>query len=201
MYSGVLLSGGMDSAIALYWARVRRGGLTAWSIDYGQKHKRELVAAKAIAKAAGVPHRQIKLGVPWPPIGSNGVVYGRNLALLNTVGAQLAVRGGGDTVELIIGATREDFDGFPDCRPEFMAAASRALTLGFGIETFVVAPFVTQPKAHMLTEARSMPGAWEAIGLSWTCYEGKDVPCGACSACTKRAAAFAEAGQEDPWHA
>lgn len=201
MNSGVLLSGGMDSAIALHWARVRRGGLTAWSIDYGQKHKRELVAAKAIAKAAGVPHRQIKLGVPWPPIGSNGVVVGRNLALLNTVGAQLAVRGGGDTVEIIIGATREDFDGFPDCRPEFMAAASRALTLGFGVETFVVAPFVTQPKAAMVKDALSMPGAWEAIGMSWTCYEGGAAPCGACSACVKRAAAFAEAGQEDPWHA
>lgn len=202
MNTGVLLSGGMDSAIALHWAKESRSSATAWSIDYGQKHKkRELEAAKAIAKAAGVPQREVSLRVPWPPIGSDNIVYGRNLMMLSTVAAQLAVRGGGEPVEVVIGANREDYDGFPDCRPEFLSAASKALSLGLGVEVVIAAPFIDRTKAAMLRECKALPGAWGAVAMSWTCYLGGELPCGTCSACMKRSAAFAEIGEADPWHA
>lgn len=202
MNTGVLLSGGSDSAIALHWAKASRSSVTAWSIDLGQRHRaRELAAAKAIAAAAGVPQREIKLRVPWPPIGSDNIVHGRNMMLLSTVAAQLAVRGGGDPVEVVIGANREDYDSFPDCRPEFLSAASKALSLGLGVEVVIAAPFIDRTKATMLRECKALPGAWDAVAMSWTCYLGGDAPCGACAACVKRAAAFAEIGEADPWHA
>jgi 7-cyano-7-deazaguanine synthase len=199
---GALLSGGMDSAAALHWALDTYGSVTAFSVDYGQAHRSpELAAAKKIAEAAAVPLRPLRVLIPWPPLAGD-VVPGRNIILLSTVAAQCVVRGGGDAARVVIGANAADSAGFPDCRPEFLAAAGTALGLGLGVEVTVVAPFVLSTKADIIRTARGLgPRAWEAIGLSWSCYRGGATPCGQCNACLKRAEGFAEAGEVDPWHA
>jgi len=187
----------MDSAVALYWS-LARGQCSAWWLDYGQRHKdREREAARKIGALAGVKVEERRVTIPWAPIQGD-VIPGRNLILLSVIGAQVAVRGGGDSVELVVGANAADLDGFPDCRPEFLAAAAKAIGSGLGCDVRIAAPFVVSTKAEILREAKQF-GAWDAVGASWTCYQGGSVPCGECSACVKRAAAFAEVGEEDPW--
>lgn len=202
MSTGVLLSGGMDSVVALYWARERRRDVSAWSVDYGQKHRKcELDAAKRVAVLAGVPHRVLTARVPWAPMTGGGVVLpGRNIILLSIVAAQVATRSGGEHSEVVIGANLADYDGFPDCRPEFLAAASKAISLGLGAQVDVVAPFILNAKYELVSAARSF-GAWDALAISWSCYEGGEAPCGTCGACVKRAEGFEKAGEVDPWHA
>lgn len=196
----VLLSGGMDSAVALHWAIAHRRPAFALAIDYGQPHRvRELAAAREVAKASLVPLREGRLLAPWPPMQGD-VVVGRNLHLLNAAAAQGAVRGGGEPVDVVIGCNLADAEGFPDCRPEFLRAAGQAIGLGIGVQVQIVAPFIASAKAQIVREARELgPAAWHALRLSWSCYRGGDAPCGECGACVKRAAGFAAAGEEDPW--
>lgn len=199
--TGVLLSGGLDSTVALYWARDRGSAVSAWSVDYGQKHRnRELSSARRIAALAEVPHRELGAKIPWAPMTGGVVLPGRNIILLSMVAAQVATRSGGGRVEVVIGANQADYEGFPDCRPEFLAAAGRAIGLGLGVEVSVVAPFILDSKASLVRSARAL-GAWDAVAISWSCYEGGDAPCGACAACVKRAEGFAQAGEVDPWRA
>lgn len=200
MATGVLLSGGMDSVVALYWARETRRDVSAWSIDYGQKHaKRELDAAKRVCVLAGIPQRMLTARVSWAPMTGGVVLPGRNIILLSIVAAQVASRNGGEPSEVVIGANLADYDGFPDCRPEFLAAASKAVSLGLGARVDVVAPFVLNAKYELVNAARSF-GAWDALAISWSCYEGGASPCGTCGACVKRAEGFEKAGEADPWH-
>jgi 7-cyano-7-deazaguanine synthase len=198
----VLLSGGMDSAVALHWAlsQFSIGSMTAWSMDYGQAHKaKELEAARAIAEAAEVPYRSLKAQIPWAPMNGD-VLAGRNLMLLSVVSAQAAARSGGEPVTIIIGACEADAAGFPDCRPEFLLAAQEALTLGLGVPVTVVAPLLLLSKTQIVLMAKRLGAAANrALLRSWSCYRGGEVPCGECNACRKRAEGFAGAGMVDAW--
>lgn len=198
----VLLSGGMDSAVALHWSlsQYAQGSITAWSFDYGQAHKaRELDAARTIAAAAEVPFRLLKAQIPWAPMDGD-VLAGRNLMLLSVVAAQAAARGGGEPATVVIGACAADSEGFPDCRPEFLVAAQNALTLGLGVPITIVAPLLFLSKEQIVRLARNLgPRAVSALLRSWSCYRGGEVPCGECNACRKRAEGFAGAGMVDAW--
>lgn len=197
---GVLLSGGMDSAVALHWSMWRYGSehITSWSIDYGQKHRaKELLAAREIASGAGVVHRELKVSIPWAPINGD-VIPGRNLILLSIVSAQLVSRGSGEPATVVIGACADDQTGFPDCRPEFFLSAQQAMTAGMGSSVSVVAPFITSSKAQIATEAKRLgDSAVSALAKSWSCYVGEQSPCGVCSACIKRERGLKEAGMGD----
>lgn len=195
----VLLSGGLDSTVCLYWARSKYTRVRCLSVDYGQRHRRELEAAKSVAALAGVEHRGVKASVPWPPMAGD-VLPGRNTILLGIASAHLAAWSGGEGGDVVIGCCGADAAAFPDCRADFLLATSKAVSLGLGCEVSVIAPLVDRTKAQTLSTAKDV-GAWDALALTWTCYRGEAVPCGACNSCKGRAAGFAELGTEDPWHA
>lgn len=209
----VLLSGGMDSAIALHWALAEYGReqVLAVSIDYGQRHRRELDSAARIAAAAGVEHVQQAIVVPWGESlltsGTKGrpqaspVVPGRNVVLATLAAATVLARGGG---AIVIGCCSDDAAGFPDCRPRFVRAMTEALSAAFDRVVKIEAPLLELSKASMLSYAARIPGALEAVDLSWSCYEPRfadacgPIACQHCNACALRARAFDAVGRRDP---
>lgn len=215
----VLLSGGLDSATCLWWARARGLGLHALSLRYGQRHAKELSSARALAAAAGAEFHEVDLRLPWlktsslvdgakalpdvplSRIGRGGVpstyVPGRNTMFV-ALGLSLADAVGAEAV--VVGANALDYSGYPDCRPEFYRAFGRVARLGTkrgagGRRLDVVAPLVRMDKAAIARLARKLG---VPIGLTWSCYAGASRPCGRCDSCKLRAKGFAEAGFADP---
>src|SRR3954468_866498 len=218
----VLLSGGLDSTTALAVARSRGFDCYALSVDYGQRHRVELDRAEAVAKALGaVEHRVVKIdlrsiggsaltaeiAVPKDRSAddmSHGVpityVPARNTILLGLALGYAEVVG---TFDLFIGANVLDYSGYPDCRPEFLAAfenlanlATKAATEGVG-RYRVHAPLLKMTKAEIIREGVRL-GVDYAATLS--CYDpdGAGRACGRCDSCQLRRKGFAEAGVPDP---
>lgn len=199
----VLLSGGQDSTTCLYWA-LARGPVEALVIDYGQRHSREIESATLVAHRAGVRLHEGRVRFPARSALTDGgpiatrpdglpttFVPGRNAAFL------ALAAGLGD--EVVIGCSAVDFSGYPDCRPAFLVAQQRALSLALDREIAITAPLIDRSKAQTVRLARSLgDDCWEALALSWTCYRGGERPCGECPACVLRAKGFAEAGETDP---
>jgi 7-cyano-7-deazaguanine synthase len=222
MKAVVLLSGGLDSTTVLAVARDRGFECYALSVDYGQRHRVELDRAAAVARALGaVEHRVVKLdlrqiggsaltadiAVPkdrGPEEIGHGVpvtyVPARNTVLLGLALGYAEVVGAFD---LFIGANVLDYSGYPDCRPEFLAAfanlanlATRAGTEGAG--TFRVhAPLLQMTKAEIIRAGTKL-GVNYALTLS--CYDPDETgrACGRCDSCSLRKKGFAEAGMPDP---
>lgn len=186
----VLLSGGMDSALALHWALGKGWDVFALSIDYGQRHRVELAAARRIAAKAGVELVERRIEIPWQDSsltgeGGSPVVPGRNLILATLAAAEVQARGG-DAV--MIACVSNDADVFPDCRPAFLEALSETLMLAVGVQ--VIAPFAEMTKREAVAAASQ--AALEAVALSWSCYDPQSRgarapgPCEECSACIAR---------------
>ena len=215
----VLLSGGLDSATALYWARAQGFQTTALTVHYGQRHVRELSAARALARRAGADWVPVRLSLPWlkasslvdrkkrlpeVPAGRIGkgpipstYVPGRNTVFLS-LAVSLADAAGAEAV--VIGSNAQDFSGYPDCRPEFNAAFQKAARLGTrrgaeGKRLALSAPLQRLDKAGIVRLARRLKVPLE---LTWSCYQGGRRPCGRCDSCKLRARGFAAAGVEDP---
>jgi len=211
----VLLSGGLDSTTALYWALDRGYKPVALSVRYGQRHERELSAARAVAKAAGVKLCEVELQLPWlttsslvdrkqklpdiplSRIGRGGIpstyVPGRNTIFL-ALGVSLADAVGAQAV--ILGANALDFSGYPDCRPAFLEAFGRVARLGTKTRRIgVLAPLKSLDKEGIVRLAKKV-GA--PLRLTWSCYAGGARPCGRCDSCKLRAKGFALAHLEDP---
>ncbi len=221
----VLLSGGIDSATAL--AVARRDGFTpfALTIDYGQRHHHELTAAKRVARSLDVrDHRIVQIDlraiggsvltadgqVPADrsiPKGDPSVapeipvtyVPARNSIFLSIAAAHAEVVG---ATHLFIGANAVDYSGYPDCRPAFIEAMERALTLGtkagiegkaFGIH----APLIHLSKAEIIKLGATLG---VDFSLTHSCYDpdAAGTPCGRCDSCLIRQRGFEEAGVPDP---
>lgn len=213
MMSLVLLSGGMDSTVALAHTLGQGHQAVALSVDYGQRHLRELAAAGDVARHYGVSHLMLDLtsygaltpgnaltdsGVVVPeghyaaPSMAATVVPNRNAVfLMAAVG--IAQAHGLETVVTAVHAG--DHPIYADCRPEFIAAAN--LTAGVATENRVriVAPFVNATKTDIAREGHQLHAP---LHLTWSCYQGGDVHCGRCGTCTERREAFTEAGVPDP---
>ncbi|MBI5209914.1 MAG: 7-cyano-7-deazaguanine synthase QueC [Elusimicrobia bacterium] len=215
----VLLSGGLDSATALYWARSRGWRPAALSVDYGQRHARELASARAVARSLGARHYEVSLPLPWlassslvdrrkrlpdlpegrigkGPIPST-YVPGRNTVFL-ALAVSLADAAGARRV--VLGSNSLDFSGYPDCRPAFVRAFERVAKLGTrlgarGGALRVLAPLQRLDKAGIVRLAARLKVPLE---LTWSCYEGGSRPCGRCDSCKLRARGFAAAGVRDP---
>jgi 7-cyano-7-deazaguanine synthase len=215
----VLLSGGLDSYTAAAMAKADGFRLYALTIRYGQRHARELEAARQVAAALGVA-RHIELDVdlsalggssltstePVPkdrPINPNEIpstyVPARNTVFLSLALGWAEVLGAQD---LVIGVNALDYSGYPDCRPEFIAAFERlaALATARGVqgESFRIrAPLQHLTKAQIISKGL-------ALGLDYSlthsCYDPAPggEPCGRCDSCTLRAAGFAQVGVADP---
>lgn len=214
----VLLSGGLDSSVALYLAKSQGFELHALSFDYGQRHSRELEAAKAQAVKAGVVKHQVvslklsdwggssltdtTIAVEHGNVDRSDIpatyVPARNMVFLS-VAASLAEAIGAQ--DIFIGVSQVDYSGYVDCRQEFIDSMQQTINKGTvmgavgGKPITIHAPFVHKTKADEITLGMSLG---VDFGLTWSCYNGGAKPCGVCDSCLLRAKAFAEAGFVDP---
>lgn len=203
----MLLSGGMDSAYCLHWAKASFARVWAVFVDYGQRNlQAEELAARRIAAKAEVPLSIYQMRIAWNatlcatsrPLRtgtdedgiSHAFVPGRNLHLL-TVAASKTREVDADT--LVIGCCLNDAEAFPDCRPDFLRAAGSVLGLAYAKRILVAAPLVHTSKIALLVQARDDPATWAAVCESWSCYTPtkSGEPCGECDACGHRSRAFA----------
>lgn len=215
----VLLSGGLDSYTAAAIVKAQRVSLYALTVKYGQRHARELEAARAVARALGV-EQHLELAIDLRGIGGSSLttdrdvprdrnldepgipstyVPARNTIFLSLALAWAEVVGAQD---IVIGVNALDYSGYPDCRPEFISAfeslASVATRAGVeGARFRVLTPLAALTKAEII-------GRGLALGLDYrlthSCYDpapdGR--PCGRCDSCLLRAKGFSEAGVPDP---
>ena len=219
MRAVVLLSGGLDSYTAAAIARAQRFTLCALTIDYGQRHAREVEAARAVARALGV-ERHLELAVDLRAIGGSSLttddpvprdrdldaadipstyVPARNTILLSLALGWAEVLGARD---LVIGVNALDYSGYPDCRPEFIGAFERLADLATraGVEGGrfrVHTPLLTLGKADIIRRGLELGLDY---GLTHSCYDPSPDgrPCGACDSCALRARGFREARVPDP---
>lgn len=215
----VLLSGGLDSTTALYWAKSVYSSVIALSIGYGQRHIKELNAARAVARAAKVQLHQVKVTLPWlggssltnkrlripnmplKKIGLGSIpstyVPGRNTIFLS-LAVSLADAVGAEAI--VIGANALDYSGYPDCRPPFISAFSKVAKEGTkrgseGKPLKILAPLLRLDKKGVVRLAKKV-GA--PLRLTWSCYAGGARQCRKCDSCKLRAKGFFEAGILDP---
>ncbi len=215
----VLLSGGQDSTTCLFWA-IRECGspeqVRAVSFDYGQRHlKQEIQAVNDVAAIARVEKQWLSINAFWE-IGDSALINttqdisekhpqnkdlpasfvpGRNIIFLTLAGAYGYKHGISD---IVIGASQTDYSGYPDCRMPTILAIKLAMTLGMDKEVRIHTPLMFSDKAKTVDLALNLPGCWEAMAYSHTCYEGEYPPCGECPACKIRAAGFEKADARDP---
>ena len=213
----VLLSGGLDSITALALAQEQGFDCYALSLDYGQRHNAELAAAQRLADAAGVrEHKVIQLGlgdvggsaltdnaIDVPDHATTGIpvtyVPARNTVFLSLALGWAEVLGAWD---LFIGVNAVDYSGYPDCRPEFIAAFERLANLATrgGVEggKFTVhAPLINLSKADIIREGIRL-GIDYANTVSCYSADSDGRGCGVCDACRLRAEGFRGAGIPDP---
>ena len=212
----VLVSGGLDSATALALACAQGFICHALSVDYGQRHAAELAAARQVAAAAGCEHRLMRVdlaaiggsaltdpAIAVPEVPGRGIpvtyVPARNTLLLSLALAWAEVLGARD---IFVGVNVLDSSGYPDCRPEFIAAfeALARLATKAGVEgepCHIHTPLIAMSKAEII-------GAGARLGLDYactvSCYQADAAgrACGRCDSCRLRAAGFSAAGIPDP---
>jgi 7-cyano-7-deazaguanine synthase len=212
----VLLSGGLDSATTLYYAREKGYKCLCLMFDYGQRHKKELRQAAAIAKRAESASVILKIKMPWqgsslldksavlpahreilPDDIPSTYVPSRNIIFLSFAASYAEAAG---AKAIFIGANAVDYSGYPDCRPEFYGVYQKALDCGTkagvrraGIKIYT--PLIRKTKAQIIRMGMTLGVPYE---LTWSCYQGKRTPCGKCDSCLLRAKGFQEAGVDDP---
>jgi 7-cyano-7-deazaguanine synthase len=219
MRAVVLLSGGLDSAVAAAWARAAGFETAALSVDYGQRHRHELEAARVVAADLGIADHRI-VTVDLRVLGGSALtdaievprdraaigddipityVPARNTVLLSLLTGFAEVLGAAD---LVIGANVQDYSGYPDCRPAFLRAFAEVARLGTragseGVRFTVHAPLLQLSKAGII---RLGGGLGVAFARTLSCYDppAAFVHCGRCDACRLRRAGFVEAAVVDP---
>lgn len=216
----VLISGGLDSATTAAIAKSEGYDLYALSFDYGQRHRREIESAKAVAKSLGAKDHLIisfdmrKIGgsaltadidvpldrqtdemsseipVTYVP-ARNTIFLSFALSYAETIGAQ----------DIFIGVNQIDYSGYPDCRAEFIEAFEKTANLATkagveGTSRFRIrTPLIYMTKAETIRHGLDMGVDYS---LTWSCYSGGEHACGRCDSCKLRLAGFAEAGAKDP---
>jgi len=211
----VLHSGGLDSTTALTIASKQPDARSVYSIgiDYGQRHIKELDAAKrtarmlkakrltldltgygaSVASALTDPSIAVPAGEYDAETMSATVVPGRNAVMLSAVAGMASSISGEHPATILIGVHGGDHHLYADCRPEFIQAQARALDIACGVRIW--APFQSMAKADIVRTGLAI-GA--PLAETWSCYEGGEKHCGRCGTCLERKEAFFFIGQPDP---
>lgn len=223
MKAMVLFSGGVDSTTCLGMAveKYGRENVIALSVSYGQKHTKEIEAAGEIAQYYKVEHLSLDLEKIFAYSDCSLLSHSTEEVPQETYADQLAQTDGKpvstyvpfrnglflasaasialskDCEVIYYGAHADDAAGnaYPDCSDAFNKAMNEAIYLGSGKQVHIEAPFVNWTKAEVVKEGLRLKVPYE---LTWSCYEGKDKPCGVCGTCRDRAEAFRANGVEDP---
>ena len=212
----VLLSGGLDSSTVAAQALLDGYEVIALSLRYGQRHQRELLSAFRIAQKLGITEHFVvdvnlalwggsaltdkAFAVPTDGVKEEEIpvtyVPGRNTVFI-ALALSLAEAKGAEAIYLGINAV--DYSGYPDCRPEYLAAYQQLANLSskVGIEgkaPRLVAPLVMDSKVDIVRRAVQLG---VPIELTWSCYQGEEEPCGRCDSCRIRSSALIEAGHPE----
>jgi 7-cyano-7-deazaguanine synthase len=211
----VVASGGLDSTAAMALCHAQGHPIIAVTVDYGQRHAREITAARQVAGHYRADHVVVTVPALAAALGGSAltdpdvavpeghyadasmaatVVPNRNAILANiAVGVAVARKAG----VVVLGVHAGDHPIYPDCRPEFVDALNACVavaTAGYHTPR-VDAPFVYWTKAEVTSLAAALRAPLE---LTWSCYQGGSVHCGQCGTCVERREAFALAGVPDP---
>lgn len=213
MRSVLVYSGGLDSTVLLAHLLASGREVHAFTVNYGQRHAREIESAMAVCTHYGVPHQVADLRALGPVFGVNSltnsavsvaeghyteesmkttVVPNRNMILL-AVAAARAIALKADT--LAYAAHGGDHAIYPDCRPEFADAMDHAIGLADWHKVRLERPMVTWTKADIVRRGAELKAP---MHLTWSCYKGGDKHCGRCGTCIERREAFHLAGIPDP---
>ncbi len=216
----VLLSGGLDSTTVAAMAKADGKELYALSFDYGQRHHKELQCALAVGESLGVARHEV-LTLPLGALGGSALTdaaievpdaptsgaIGQHIPVTyvparNTVfiAFALAYAEVVEADEIHLGVNAMDYSGYPDCRPEYIAAYQQVADLATkqGVESGgprLVTPLIDMTKADIV---RAGVQADAPLQLTWSCYRGEGDACGKCESCALRLKGFEEAGVTDP---
>ena len=209
----IVYSGGLDSTVLLHLLKSRGEADAALSVDYGQKHRKELDFARLNCQKLGVNFETADLsairglfgkcsltdGAECVPSGDYGadnmgstVVPNRNMIMIAVAAARAIALG---LREVAYAAHSGDHDIYPDCRPEFADALDAALKLCHYYPVRLLRPFVDMSKAGIVRLGADLGVDFSA---TWSCYNGGEMHCGKCGTCRERREAFRLAGVPDP---
>jgi 7-cyano-7-deazaguanine synthase len=208
-----ILSGGLDSTTALYELKKKHEIIEALTFDYGQRHHKEIQCAKKICETLKLHHRIIDIShlngllqgssltntaIPTPhgrydeSTMKTTIVPNRNAIMIN-IAAGYAISK--KIYGIGLGVHAGDHYIYPDCRPEFIEAQQKTLSLANECDFRLLAPFLNLNKSQIVAKGQEMGVPFE---YTWSCYEGKEKPCGKCGSCTERIEAFEKNGLTDP---
>lgn len=209
-----MLSGGLDSATALYYARNKGYDCRCLIFDYGQRHKREIDSAKRIAKSCDARHTILKIEMPWKGSalldknikvprgrqtrGMRKEIPSTYVPARNTVFLSFAVSyaeaAGAEAI--FIGANSVDFSGYPDCRPHYYRMLNRLIPHATKARKIrIMTPLINMTKSEIIKLGNKLGVPHKH---TWSCYSGGRRPCGTCDSCLIRAKGFKHAGVKDP---
>jgi 7-cyano-7-deazaguanine synthase len=213
MKTVLIYSGGLDSTVALYHLKEKGHDLKALSVDYGQRHAKEIAFARYHCEKLGVEHQiadlrgvthllggssqtSAELEVPEGHYAEESmkltVVPNRNMIMLSVaIGWAVSLK----FDHVAYAAHAGDHTIYPDCRPEFAAAIDHAASLADWHQVSLLRPFVQWSKADIAAEGKRLG---VEIERTWSCYKGQEIHCGKCGTCVERREAFAIAGVTDP---
>ena len=212
-----LYSGGLDSTVCLYLAREQGQQIIALTVDYGQLHRKEITIASSHAYELQILHYHLKFNLPWkgsalldpnillPTERAESemkdipatYVPARNTILLSLASSCAEAKG---ACSVVIGVNALDYSGYPDCRPEYIQSFQDMIAKGTktGVEKHPIkiqTPLLQMSKKEIVELGLRLKVPFEK---TWSCYAGKEKPCGECDSCILRAKGFSEAGVKDP---
>jgi 7-cyano-7-deazaguanine synthase len=203
----VLLSGGLDSAVALYWALKKNFSVRTLSFDYYRRTRKEREAAKLISEFANCPNQLVGLDFLREiedskkdlrnealTVAQSAYIPCRNLIFYGIAASFAEIF---DAKYIVGGHNKNDVDSFPDSSPQFFKLFNKTASVGRitrGRTGKVVLPLSGLDKAQVIKLGTRLGVPFD---LTWSCYESNEIPCGKCLSCRLRAQAFQNAGLED----
>ena len=206
----ILFSSGLDSTTVLYYAKSKGYDCHCLIFDYGQKHNKEVENAKKVAKSLKLNYHVVKTSIPWDTSSlinkskkipehkqiKEGFVPSTYVPGRNTIFLSYAISYA-ETIKakkIFLGINAVDFSSYPDCTPQYLKSMQQVMkALKNGIE--ICAPIEKYSKAQIIKLGTKLKVPYEK---TWSCYNGKNKPCGKCDSCKLRAKGFKEAGIDDP---